>query len=117
MYKFMQEGFNIYTILSIMIAIALAIFSPSMPKINSTINLINGLVIFFIILLLVILLDIYLKERRRKREIENKVEEINKKTELINGEISFLKDRFKTLEDLSTTKAKLELIEKRIFKK
>ncbi len=100
-----------------MTAIALAIFSPSLPKISSTINLITGLIVFFILLLLVILLDIYLKERKRKDILEEKIDNIIRNLKEVSREISFLKEIFKTIEDLSGLKTKMEIIEKKVFKK
>lgn len=96
-----------------MAAIALAIFSPNMAKINSAIGLVNGIIIFFIFLLLVILLDIYLRERRRKKDMENKIEELSDKFTSIAKELDFMKERFKTLEDFSEVKAKVNLLERR----
>ncbi len=108
---------NVYTLLAILIAIGLAIFSPNIPKISSTIGLINGLLIFFLLILLVMLLDVYLNERRKRIILELKSEKFMKNIEDINKEISFIKERFKIIEDLSETKAIIKLMEKNIFRK
>ena len=112
----MERRFDVYSLLGILIAIALAILSPNIPKI-SAIGFIIILVIFIFLVILIILLNLYLSERRKRQEIEDKTIKLGKEIETLYNEISFLKERFKTIEDLSETKAKISIIERRLFKK
>jgi divalent metal cation (Fe/Co/Zn/Cd) transporter len=113
----MYKNSDIYTVLGILIAVALAIFSPNMPKISSTIGFITGIVIFVIVFLLVLLLNFYLNERRKRNVLEIKIEKITKQIEENKKDLFFLKERFKTLEDFAETKVKLDIIEKKVLKR
>ena len=113
----MPKEFNFYTLLAITVAIGLAILSPNIPKISSTIGLINGLIILFLLILLIILLDVYLNERRKKITLESRTNKITENIQKIKEEISFLKERFKILEDLSDVRTKIKILEKTISKK
>lgn len=110
----MSKGIDVDTIIGILIAIAVSIFSPNIPQIKSTWILIGGLIFVIIIIAVVILLNIYLDEKKGKDE---RLENISQENNNIKKELEFLKDRFKTLEDLSIVRAKVDLIEKRIFKR
>lgn len=109
----MAKGFDIYTIIGLIIAIALAIFSPNMPKISST-GIIAWLVTFIILVLIVILINFYLNSQSEREIMKNKIESINKSNKDIDKEITFLKERFKTLEELTEVRIEIKAIKKRL---
>jgi len=106
----MQKGIDIYTIMGIIIAIGLAIISPSIPKISTSIGILGVVTIFIVLIAIVILTNSYLENRKEKEIIKNSFINLREEMKNNNVEMKFLKERFKTLEDLSKVKADVELL-------
>ncbi|MEK6927437.1 MAG: hypothetical protein AABX11_03310 [Nanoarchaeota archaeon] len=106
----MQKEYDIYSLIGIIIAIALAVLSPTMPSIISKIGMIGLIAIGTILIAIVILTNVYLDSKKEKEYLKNKIEELIKEQKDIKFEVTFLKERFKTLEDLAKVKAEIELI-------
>ncbi|MEK6855759.1 MAG: hypothetical protein AABX66_01225 [Nanoarchaeota archaeon] len=108
----MPKEYDLYSLVGVIVAIALAILSPTMPSIITTLGVIGLIAIFIVVMAIVILINVYLKSKKDKEILKNKIEifsEENKKTQL---EINFLKERFKTLEDLARVKVELEYLKR-----
>ncbi|MDP1695819.1 MAG: hypothetical protein Q8L29_02830 [archaeon] len=109
-----MKGFDPYTIVGIIIAITLAIFSPSVPKINSSGSIIIWLVTFIILVLVVILINLYLNSNTERNIIKRKIDEIEKHNKKLIEEIAFLKERFKTLTDLTEVRTEIKFIKNKL---
>lgn len=109
----MPKELDIYTVIGSIIAIALAILSPSIPAISTAIGPIAWLSFFIILIVIVFLINWYLNTKNEKAILERKIIEIINQNKEIKNELIFLKERFKTLEDFAEVKARISLLEKK----
>jgi len=111
----MIKNIDSWTIIGILVSIGLVIITPSIPKLTYT-EMFIIIITLFLAILIVLIVNEYLKIKDRLDINEEYMEKINKDEGMMRKEIEFLKERFKTLEDLSELRTRLELLEMRYKK-